>query len=107
MLDWAGSAKMDESLLDELTEAGVQVERYHPMRWYSVARLNNRTHRKLLVIDGRIGFTGGVGIADQWRRPRAGSPALARPALSGRGPGGGAAAGGLHGQLDQDHRRAC
>jgi cardiolipin synthase len=54
-------------LLDELTDAGVEVERYHPLRWYSVARLNNRTHRKLLVIDGRIGFTGGVGIADQWQ----------------------------------------
>ncbi len=67
MLDWAGSAKMDGSLLDELSDAGVEVERYHPLRWYSIARMNNRTHRKLLVVDGRIGFTGGVGIADQWQ----------------------------------------
>lgn len=67
MLDWAGSAKMDQHLLDELIEAGVEVERYHPLRWYSIARMNNRTHRKLLVVDGRIGFTGGVGIADQWQ----------------------------------------
>ncbi len=67
MLDWAGSAKMEGHLLDELTDAGVEVERYHPLRWYTIARLNNRTHRKLLVIDGRIGFTGGVGIADQWQ----------------------------------------
>jgi cardiolipin synthase len=67
MLDWAGSAKMEGRLIDELTDAGVEVERYHPLRWYSIARLNNRTHRKLLVIDGRIGFTGGVGIADQWQ----------------------------------------
>ncbi len=66
MLDWAGSAKMDGRLLDELVDAGVTVERYHPLRWYSIARLNNRTHRKLLIVDGRIGFTGGVGIADQW-----------------------------------------
>jgi cardiolipin synthase len=66
MLVWAGSAKMDTNLLDELVDAGVEVERYHPLRWYSIARLNNRTHRKLLVVDGRIGFTGGVGIADQW-----------------------------------------
>ena len=43
-----------------------QVERYHPLRWYTLARLNNRTHRKLLVVDGRVGFTGGVGIADEW-----------------------------------------
>ena len=67
MLDWAGSAKMDGHLLDELTEAGIEVEHYHPLRWYSISRLNNRTHRKLLVVDGRIGFTGGVGIADQWK----------------------------------------
>jgi cardiolipin synthase len=66
MLDWAGSAKMDGQLLDELSAAGVEVQRYHPLRWYTIARMNNRTHRKLLVIDGRIGFTGGVGIADQW-----------------------------------------
>jgi cardiolipin synthase len=66
MLDWAGSAKMEQKLLDELVDAGIQVERYHPLRWYSISRLNNRTHRKLLVVDGRIGFTGGVGIADQW-----------------------------------------
>ncbi|MEO7431363.1 MAG: cardiolipin synthase [Dokdonella sp.] len=67
MLDWAGSAKMDGSLLDELVDAGAEVEKYHPIRWYSIARLNNRTHRKLLVVDGRIAFTGGVGIADQWQ----------------------------------------
>ena len=67
MLDWAGSAKMDANVLDELTDVGVEVEHYHPLRWYSIARLNNRTHRKLLIVDGRIGFTGGVGIADQWQ----------------------------------------
>jgi cardiolipin synthase len=50
-----------------LTDAGVEVEKYHPLKWYSLARLNNRTHRKLLVVDGTVGFTGGVGIADQWR----------------------------------------
>jgi len=42
------------------------LERYHPLRWYNIARVNNRTHRKLLVVDGKIGFTGGVGIADLW-----------------------------------------
>ena len=44
----------------------MEVERYHPVRWYTVARINNRTHRKLLVVDGKVGFTGGVGIADLW-----------------------------------------
>ena len=66
LLDWAGSQKMDESLIVEMEKAGIQIQRYHPLRWYNLARMNNRTHRKLLVVDGRIGFTGGVGIADPW-----------------------------------------
>lgn len=67
MLDWAGSGKIEAKYLEELKAAGVEVELYHPLRWYSLARINNRTHRKLLVVDGRIGFTGGVGIADLWQ----------------------------------------
>ena len=66
LLDWVGSAKMEDSLLDRLEDAGVEVQRYHPLHWYHLARMNNRTHRKVLVVDGRIGFTGGVGIADEW-----------------------------------------
>lgn len=67
MLDFMGSMKMEDSLLQEMKDAGVQVQRYHKPVWWKIARLNNRTHRKLLVVDGKIGFTGGVGIADQWR----------------------------------------
>ena len=67
LLDWLGSAKMDESMLQDMKDAGVEVARYHKPHWSHLARFNNRTHRKLLVIDGRIGFTGGVGIADLWR----------------------------------------
>ena len=66
LLDWVGSAKMDDALLDEMTAAGIQIRKYHPPHWSQLGRLNNRTHRKLLVIDGRIGFTGGVGIAPHW-----------------------------------------
>jgi len=66
LLDWVGSGKMDAAILTEMETAGVQVRKYHPLRWYHVARMNNRTHRKLLVVDGRVGFTGGVGIADEW-----------------------------------------
>jgi cardiolipin synthase len=66
LLDWLGSNKMEPELLQRMEEAGVQVERYHPIRWYNLDRINNRTHRKILVVDGRIGFTGGVGIADDW-----------------------------------------
>jgi cardiolipin synthase len=66
LLDWIGTGKIETKYLDDLKAAGAEVERYHPLRWYSVARINNRTHRKLLVVDGQIGFTGGVGIADLW-----------------------------------------
>jgi cardiolipin synthase len=66
MLDWVGSVKMDAALLSSMRQAGIEVERYHAVHWYSLGTLNNRTHRKVLIVDGRIGFTGGVGIADQW-----------------------------------------
>ena len=46
-----------------MRDAGVELEIYHIANF---ARANHRTHRKLLVIDGRLGFTGGVGIADEW-----------------------------------------
>lgn len=67
LLDWVGSMKMDASMLAEMKAAGITCERFHEPRWMHWGRLNNRTHRKLLVVDGRVGFTGGVGIADQWR----------------------------------------
>jgi cardiolipin synthase len=66
MLDWIGAGKMETDLLQQMIDAGVEVEKFHPLRWYSLHRLNNRTHRKLLVVDGRVGFTGVVGIADIW-----------------------------------------
>lgn len=66
LIDWVGSQRMEPHLLETMVAAGVQVQRYHPLRWYTLNRVNNRTHRKLMVVDGRVGFTGGVGIADQW-----------------------------------------
>ena len=66
LLDWVGTGKMDASVLRQMEQAGIQVVKYHPLRWYNLGRLNNRTHRKLLVVDGTTGFTGGVGIADYW-----------------------------------------
>ena len=66
LLDWVGSAKMDDSLLEQMSVAGVQIRKYHPPHWSHIGRMNNRTHRKLLVVDGRMAFTGGVGIAPQW-----------------------------------------
>lgn len=66
VLDWFGSSRMDPDIIEMLKDAGAKIERYHRIRWYSMRRLNNRTHRKILVVDGHVGFTGGVGIADQW-----------------------------------------
>ena len=66
LLDWVGSAKMDESLITSLSAAGVTVRKFHPPHWSHLGRLNKRTHRKLLIVDGRTGFTGGVGVAPQW-----------------------------------------
>jgi cardiolipin synthase len=66
LLDWVGSAKMDKALVESMKNCSVEIERYHEPAWYNLTRMNNRTHRKVLVVDGSIGFTGGVGIADQW-----------------------------------------
>ena len=66
LIDWLGSNRIDEKYIEKMEAAGVEVERYHPLRWYTIDRINNRTHRKIAVIDGRVAFTGGVGIADRW-----------------------------------------
>lgn len=67
VVDWIGSRKIDEALLDDMRAAGVEVERYNPLVWYALTRINHRDHRKLLIVDGKIGFTGGAGLADVWR----------------------------------------
>jgi cardiolipin synthase A/B len=66
LLDWVGSNKMVPAQLARMEQAGIEVRRFHAPRWYNLARMNNRTHRKVLVVDGVVGFTGGVGIADEW-----------------------------------------
>jgi cardiolipin synthase A/B len=66
ILDAVGSAMMSEQLIDFLRRNGIDLEWYHPLRWFTLSRFNHRTHRKLLIVDGRIGFSGGVGIADVW-----------------------------------------
>lgn len=67
VLDAVGSNALDDTMLESMKQAGTQVHLYRPLHWYNLGRINNRTHRKLLIVDGRIAFTGGVGIADQWR----------------------------------------
>jgi cardiolipin synthase len=66
LLDWIGTQKIDDESMDLMKAAGVEVCRYRPLHWWNIHRVNNRTHRKILVVDGKIGFTGGVGIADVW-----------------------------------------
>ncbi len=66
LLDWVGSAKIDDAFLQEMEAAGVEIRKFHKPHWYNLSRMNNRTHRKLLVVDGKTGFTGGVGIAPKW-----------------------------------------
>jgi cardiolipin synthase A/B len=66
LLDAVGAMKMDTALITRMEEAGVVVRRFRPPKPYAVRRLNNRTHRKILVADGTVGLTGGVGIADEW-----------------------------------------
>jgi cardiolipin synthase len=53
-----------------LFAAGGDVRWYNRFRWYNVPRINNRTHRELLIIDGRLAFLGGAGIADHWWKSR-------------------------------------
>ena len=67
LLDWVGSIPFEQRLIDIMEAGGGDVHRFRPLKWYSIDRVNNRTHRKLLIVDGTLGFTGGVGIGDQWR----------------------------------------
>src|SRR4051794_10650784 len=67
-----------------LREAGCRVEPYRRAVWYSLARINNRTHRELLVVDGRVAFVGGAGVADWWlsRRHRKSRKAVWRDTMA-------------------------
>lgn len=66
ILDAVGAAKMDRALVRRMREAGVSVAFFRPPKAYAIRRINKRTHRKLLIVDGCVGMTGGVGIADEW-----------------------------------------
>lgn len=67
LLDAIGSSSIGPEILEVLEGSGCQVAWYNPIRWYSLGRFNNRTHRKSLIVDGRVAFTGGAGIADHWQ----------------------------------------
>jgi cardiolipin synthase len=66
LLDAVGSAKMGRELTAKMRDAGANLAIFRPPKPYAIRRLNNRTHRKLCIVDGRVGLIGGVGIADEW-----------------------------------------
>ena len=74
VLDSVGSFLTFNSYFKDLLEAGGRVEWYHPIRLLTLPRINNRTHRELIVVDGRVGFVGGAGFADHWLIGRRGHP---------------------------------
>jgi cardiolipin synthase len=74
VLDAVGSLRTSADFLRPLTDAKGHVAFYHPLRWYTWPRYNNRTHRELMIVDGRIGFVGGSGFADHWLYPHDGNP---------------------------------
>jgi cardiolipin synthase len=69
VLDGLGSFSSTRGYCRELIDAGGRIEFYHPFSWQSIAMVNNRTHRELLIVDGKVGFIGGAGIADHWLVP--------------------------------------
>ena len=66
ILDALGSALMDNAQIREMADAGAHVVRFRPVKPYTMRRLANRSHRRVLVVDGKVGMTGGVGIAEEW-----------------------------------------
>ena len=74
IVDAIGSMSTHSSYFDRLKAAGGQMRWYHPVRWNTWERVNNRTHRKLLLIDGTSGFIGGAGVADHWLHATAKGP---------------------------------
>jgi cardiolipin synthase len=66
IIDAVGGMKLERDLLQRMIDAGVRVSRFRPPKPYALKRIANRTHRKILVADGRVGLTGGVGIAEEW-----------------------------------------
>lgn len=67
LLDAIGAMDADKEQLQKLRDAGVELQIYCEASWWNLRRFNHRTHRKILVVDGKVGFTFGHGIADQWR----------------------------------------
>jgi cardiolipin synthase len=66
LIDTLGASKASSAELERLKESGAKLSSYCKPRWWNLGRFNHRTHRKLLIVDGAIGYTFGHGIGDQW-----------------------------------------
>src|SRR4029453_8392245 len=66
LVDAIGSSGMPKEQQRALAASGCHFARYKPVRPLTIKRINHRNHRRVLVVDGRIGFTGGTGIGDMW-----------------------------------------
>ncbi|HEV8432407.1 MAG TPA: cardiolipin synthase [Thermoanaerobaculia bacterium] len=66
LVDASGGHKMTKQNEALMGREGVKLASFHPIGFKNLGRLNNRDHRKLAIIDGRIGYIGGYGIADEW-----------------------------------------
>lgn len=66
LIDYVGSSSAAVNKFERMEEAGVDVIRWRKPSWYELAHFNHRTHRKLLMVDGRTGFIGGANITDNW-----------------------------------------
>ncbi len=67
LLDAWGCRPMERALIDLMISSGVRMRWFRPLRRFWPSAVNHRTHRKVLIVDEAVGFTGGVGIADQWQ----------------------------------------
>jgi cardiolipin synthase len=67
VLDAVGASSLSDADLERLRGVGCTIALFNAPTWYSLEELNYRTHRKILVVDGDVAFTGGVGVDDQWK----------------------------------------
>jgi cardiolipin synthase len=66
LVDAIGASTIGNRVLKALEEGGCQLAWFQPIHWYTLDRANQRTHRKSLIVDGSVAFTGGAGFADHW-----------------------------------------
>jgi cardiolipin synthase len=67
LLDWFGSLKLKRADRHELRKSGVKIELFRPLALRNIVRIYKRTHRRAIVVDGRLAFTGGAAVANKWR----------------------------------------